>query len=130
MICAFCLTLGEDTQESNHVNSISMNESVVLSYPESSLTNGGQNTSSLNILGITSNFALPPPPPAFFLGYTLPPGHPCNSFTLPPPPADKKRTGPRRKFHFAFPIIPDFLFDVLGFHEVFCTLYVNKLTYT
>jgi hypothetical protein len=43
----------------------------------------------------------PPPPPAFFLGYTLPPGHPCNIFTLPPPPADKKRTGPRRKFlHF------------------------------
>ncbi|ONI10447.1 hypothetical protein PRUPE_4G048000 [Prunus persica] len=39
--------------------------------------------------------ALPPPPPAVFLGYTLPPGHPCNLFTLPPPPADKKRTGPR-----------------------------------
>ncbi|KAH9796996.1 F3H9.11 protein [Citrus sinensis] len=37
----------------------------------------------------------PPPPPSYFLGYTLPPGHPCNSFTLPPPPADKKRTGPR-----------------------------------
>ncbi|RRT79517.1 hypothetical protein B296_00000827 [Ensete ventricosum] len=29
----------------------------------------------------------------------LPPRpHPCESFTLPPPPADKKRTGPRRKF--------------------------------
>lgn len=28
----------------------------------------------------------------------LPPTpHPCESFTLPPPPADKKRTGPRRK---------------------------------
>lgn len=25
----------------------------------------------------------------------LPPGHPCQGFTLPPPPADKKRTGPR-----------------------------------
>ncbi|KAH7315082.1 hypothetical protein KP509_21G033000 [Ceratopteris richardii] len=25
----------------------------------------------------------------------LPPGHPCHGFTLPPPPADKKRTGPR-----------------------------------
>ncbi|PKI51223.1 hypothetical protein CRG98_028371, partial [Punica granatum] len=37
----------------------------------------------------------PPPPQEFFLGYTLPPGHPCNSFRLPPPPADKKRTGPR-----------------------------------
>ncbi|KAL4312243.1 hypothetical protein GQ457_01G042180 [Hibiscus cannabinus] len=38
---------------------------------------------------------LPPPPPSYFLGYTLPPGHPCNTFSLPPPPADKKRTGPR-----------------------------------
>lgn len=28
----------------------------------------------------------------------LPPmPHPCESFLLPPPPADKKRTGPRRK---------------------------------
>ncbi|XVF87480.1 hypothetical protein PTKIN_Ptkin18bG0123400 [Pterospermum kingtungense] len=36
-----------------------------------------------------------PSPPPYFLGYTLPPGHPCNTFTLPPPPADKKRTGPR-----------------------------------
>ncbi|GFZ06216.1 strawberry notch protein [Actinidia rufa] len=31
----------------------------------------------------------------FFTGYTLPPGNPCESFTLPPPPADKKRIGPR-----------------------------------
>lgn len=28
----------------------------------------------------------------------LPPGHPCQGFTLPPPPADKKRTGPRREY--------------------------------
>lgn len=47
---------------------------------------------------VTFSLALPPPPHAVFLGYTLPPGHPCNLFTLPPPPADKKRTGPRRKF--------------------------------
>lgn len=46
----------------------------------------------------TTNSALPPPPPGYFLGYHLPIGHPCNSFILPPPPADKKRTGPRRKF--------------------------------
>lgn len=39
-----------------------------------------------------------PPPPVYFKGYTLPPGNPCEGFTLPPPPADKKRTGPRRKF--------------------------------
>ncbi|KAH0704777.1 hypothetical protein KY285_019055 [Solanum tuberosum] len=38
---------------------------------------------------------LPPSPPVYFKGYTLPPGNPCEGFTLPPPPADKKRTGPR-----------------------------------
>ncbi|CAN4116613.1 unnamed protein product [Withania somnifera] len=37
----------------------------------------------------------PPPPPVYFKGYTLPPGNPCEGFTLPPLPADKKRTGPR-----------------------------------
>ncbi|XP_076948845.1 putative hexosyltransferase MUCI70 [Bidens hawaiensis] len=43
----------------------------------------------------------PPPPPTvhpprdYFTGYTLPPGNPCETFTLPPPPADKKKTGPR-----------------------------------
>ncbi|KZV51963.1 hypothetical protein F511_08573 [Dorcoceras hygrometricum] len=31
----------------------------------------------------------------FFTGYKLPPGNPCEHFTLPPPPADKKRIGPR-----------------------------------
>ncbi|KAL2253202.1 uncharacterized protein LOC105167904 isoform X2 [Sesamum indicum] len=35
------------------------------------------------------------PPTVFFTGYKLPPGNPCEHFTLPPPPADKKRTGPR-----------------------------------
>ncbi|KAI9198630.1 hypothetical protein LWI28_019403 [Acer negundo] len=51
--------------------------------------------SSMNGLGTIESRVFPPPPPPYFLGYTLPPGHPCNSFTLPPPPADKKRTGPR-----------------------------------
>ncbi|GER36462.1 hypothetical protein STAS_12798 [Striga asiatica] len=37
----------------------------------------------------------PPPSPTYFTGYKLPPGNPCEHFTLPPPPADKKRTGPR-----------------------------------
>ncbi|KAF5811944.1 putative ceramidase [Helianthus annuus] len=36
-----------------------------------------------------------PPPPAYFTGYTLPPGNPCENFRMPPPPADKKKTGPR-----------------------------------
>ncbi|KAL2455315.1 hypothetical protein Fot_45492 [Forsythia ovata] len=36
-----------------------------------------------------------PPPPVYFTGYTLPPGNPCEGFSLPPPPTDRKRTGPR-----------------------------------
>ncbi|XP_019419783.1 PREDICTED: uncharacterized protein LOC109330173 isoform X2 [Lupinus angustifolius] len=46
-------------------------------------------------MGFKTSLLLPPLPPRYFMGYSLPPGHPCNSFTLPPPPADKKRTGPR-----------------------------------
>lgn len=38
---------------------------------------------------------LQPAGPVYFKGYTLPPGNPCEHFTLPPPPADPKRTGPR-----------------------------------
>uniref|UniRef100_A0A0D6R272 TOD1/MUCI70 glycosyltransferase-like domain-containing protein n=2 Tax=Araucaria cunninghamii TaxID=56994 RepID=A0A0D6R272_ARACU len=34
-------------------------------------------------------------PPVASSDGSLPPGHPCQHFTLPPPPADKKRTGPR-----------------------------------
>ncbi|KAM0048835.1 hypothetical protein Hdeb2414_s0008g00278981 [Helianthus debilis subsp. tardiflorus] len=37
----------------------------------------------------------PPPPRVYFTGYTLPHDHPCENFPMPPPPADKKRTGPR-----------------------------------
>ena len=93
----FGLFLGEDTQESgNHVENISLNESMPLNYPEES---NNSTTSSPSLGGMVPSLALPPPPPAVFLGYSLPPGHPCNSFTLPPPPADKKRTGPRRKFY-------------------------------
>lgn len=40
--------------------------------------------------------AQPPLAPIYFTGYALLPGNPCENFTLPPPPADKKRTGPRR----------------------------------
>ncbi|KAI9079329.1 hypothetical protein K1719_038730 [Acacia pycnantha] len=64
---------------------------------EGSLQVNSEQNNNVNesIVSLTSNMALPPPLPGQFLGYTLPPGHPCNSFTLPPPPADKKRTGPR-----------------------------------
>ncbi|KAK7331939.1 hypothetical protein VNO80_28684 [Phaseolus coccineus] len=80
---------GEDSQEGNGVHTnISLNESM-------SIVDSPSVISTPNILGFSTILVLPPPPPSYFLGYTLPPGHPCNSFTLPPPPADKKRTGPR-----------------------------------
>ena len=103
------MSLGEDSQEGDHVRTITMNNSMALSFSESSPPYGEQTnniTSSLNILGVNPSLVLPPPPPAVFLGYTLPPGHPCNGFNLPPPPADKKRTGPRRKYHFGFLAVP------------------------
>lgn len=81
---------GEDSQEGNTVQSISVNESL-----SASLRDTPSEISTVNV-GLTGNLTLPPPPPpSYFLGYHLPIGHPCNSFTLPPPPADRKRTGPR-----------------------------------
>lgn len=53
---------------------------------------------TLNSEASTDNMKQPLSPPVYFTGYILPPGNPCETFTLPPPPADKKRTGPRRKF--------------------------------
>ncbi|ESW31322.1 hypothetical protein PHAVU_002G228900 [Phaseolus vulgaris] len=77
---------GEDSQEGNTVPSISDNASMSTSDSTSEI-------STTKAMGLTTK--LSSPPPGYFLGYYLPPGHPCNSFTLPPPPADKKRTGPR-----------------------------------
>ncbi|KAJ4909797.1 Uncharacterized protein Rs2_04418 [Raphanus sativus] len=59
-------------------------------------TNEEQNIKIRNISSLVTSVTLSPPPPIHFLGYTLPQGHPCHTFTLPPPPADNKRTGPRR----------------------------------
>ena len=74
----FGLCLGEDTQEGGN---ISVNVSMPLNYPEES---NNSTTSSPSLGGMVPSLALPPRPPVVFLGYTLPPGHPCNSFTLPP----------------------------------------------
>ncbi|KAK7246505.1 hypothetical protein RIF29_41374 [Crotalaria pallida] len=79
---------GEDSQEGNSVHNLSVNESMSLSNSPSMIT-------MANVVGFKTSLVLPPPPPSYFMGYTLPTGHPCNSFTLPPPPADKKRSGPR-----------------------------------
>ncbi|RDX97256.1 hypothetical protein CR513_19992, partial [Mucuna pruriens] len=78
---------GEDSQEGNTGPNINVNESV-------STSDSASRISLSNAMGFM-NSALSPPAHRYFLGYHLPPGHLCNSFTLPPPPADKKRTGPR-----------------------------------
>lgn len=114
------LLSGEDSQEGNSVRSISINQSMSLVDSPSLIS------TAANAIGLSTDLVLlppppPPPPPSYFLGYHLPPGHPCNSFTLPPPPADKKRTGPRRKFltfvyYFAvLPKIANRLFDIYEF---------------
>lgn len=95
---------GEDSQEHNHIQSIRLNRTVGLSFPGSSPTYTEQNNDN-GIIFSTQNYVERNQsrlqPPAFFTGYTLPPGNPCETFRLPPPPADKKRTGPRRKFGFS-----------------------------
>ncbi|KAH7857387.1 hypothetical protein Vadar_012139 [Vaccinium darrowii] len=89
---------GEDSQEHNHIHSIRLNRTVGLSFPGSSPTYTEQNNDN-GIIFSTQNYVERNQsrlqPPAFFTGYTLPPGNPCETFRLPPPPADKKRTGPR-----------------------------------
>ena len=89
----FGLLSDEDSQEGNSVHNISVNGNMSIGVSPSLIAGA-------NIKGFTTISVLPPPPPSYFLGYTLPSGHPCNTFTLPPPPADKKRTGPRRKILF------------------------------
>ncbi|KAG5561674.1 hypothetical protein RHGRI_004655 [Rhododendron griersonianum] len=87
---------GEDSQERDRIESIRLNNT--LSLPGSSPTYMEQNNDN-GIISSTQNYVESNQsrlqPPAFFTGYTLPPGNPCETFTLPPPPADKKRTGPR-----------------------------------
>ncbi|KAL8460438.1 hypothetical protein ACS0TY_032104 [Phlomoides rotata] len=86
---------GEDARES-----ISENISIQ-SGPTLSMEKDISERSSLvfEVRGSTNATPVAPPPPplppVYFNGYTLPPGNPCEGFTLPPPPADKKRTGPR-----------------------------------
>ncbi|GLT82867.1 hypothetical protein SLE2022_012000 [Rubroshorea leprosula] len=95
-----------DILENDHVQSVTLNVRLSINYSGSplmySLQPNGLNTaytvnqtSSLITGEETENRIMPPPASSYFLGYTLPLGHPCNTFTLPPPPADKKRTGPR-----------------------------------
>ncbi|PPS01316.1 hypothetical protein GOBAR_AA19374 [Gossypium barbadense] len=92
--------VGKDEDQENH-NGHKVNDSLPLNSSETPPMNEVQTVGIVNRVSFpidverTEVRVMPPPPPSYFLGYTLPPGHPCNSFTLPPPPADKKRTGPR-----------------------------------
>ncbi|XWS18396.1 hypothetical protein CRYUN_Cryun32bG0040000 [Craigia yunnanensis] len=89
---------GEDQERDNDPK---VNDSLPLNNSGSPLINEVQseridNWTSLPVsVDGTEVRVMPPPPPSYFLGYTLPAGHPCNTFSLPPPPADKKRSGPR-----------------------------------
>lgn len=91
---------GEDAPDVDNSFVRFTNNNMTISNPVSSPINGEQISNDASLVdrdGRDGNkiMPLPPPPQTFFLGYTLPQGHQCNSFTLPPPPADKKRTGPR-----------------------------------
>ncbi|KAF5728682.1 F3H9.11 protein isoform 1 [Tripterygium wilfordii] len=90
---------GEDSQDGDRINIVLNNGSSFITYLSVSQTNREQTNSVDSKTSIIrkafENFALSPPPPQYFIGYTLPQGHLCNNFTVPPPPADKKRTGPR-----------------------------------
>lgn len=104
----FGLFSGEDSQERERIQSFRVNHSLSLGLSKSPPVYN--NSFIMNIVmggGIMAQSppppipippSLPPPPPAVFLGYSLPPGHPCEAFPLPPPPADRKRIGPRGMF--------------------------------
>ncbi|GMH15845.1 hypothetical protein Nepgr_017686 [Nepenthes gracilis] len=76
-VFGWVLYVGKGEDAPDHVPSVRLSNRTALSYEES-VAYGVQNTS-----------------PEYFAGYVLPPGNPCENFVSPPPPADKKRTGPR-----------------------------------
>ncbi|KAF5729084.1 F3H9.11 protein isoform 1 [Tripterygium wilfordii] len=89
---------GEDSQDGDRNINVLNNGSSFINSLSFSPTNREQSNSvdsKTSITGAFENFTLAPPLPQYFTGYTLPQGHICNNFALPPPPADKKRTGPR-----------------------------------
>ncbi|XAR59156.1 hypothetical protein NMG60_11014825 [Bertholletia excelsa] len=98
---------GEDTQEPLRIQSIRVNNSMHISYVEYLPIYVEQKKDNGSFSAIQNNVPIdrsisqapppppPPPSPVYFTGYTLPHGNPCESFTWPPPPSDKKRTGPR-----------------------------------
>ncbi|GAB2240380.1 hypothetical protein Droror1_Dr00020898 [Drosera rotundifolia] len=82
---------GEDVQETDPASNLSLSNRTTIdlgtpflsrieinSSPEYAQQHSVQNTSAPH-----------------FKGYVLPPGNPCENFAFPPPPADRKRIGPR-----------------------------------
>lgn len=98
LLWVFYVGKGEVAPEVGHIQNIGINNTSEEQYSGYSQTNVVQDklNNSSDISG-EDKIAIASPPPAYFTGYTLPPGNPCETFTLPPPPADKKRTGPRRE---------------------------------
>ncbi|KAL4334621.1 hypothetical protein GQ457_07G029040 [Hibiscus cannabinus] len=99
-VFVWVLYIGKDeVQESYNVPKV--NDGLPVNNSGSPLINREQNIrihnmTSLPVVAEGSEVRLTPPPsPSYFLGYNLPPGHPCNTFSLPPPPADPKKSGPR-----------------------------------
>ncbi|KAJ4975219.1 hypothetical protein NE237_000325 [Protea cynaroides] len=90
-----------DGHHTQRLHNIRTSNCVPSSYPDVSMSYGAHgnkmdNNSSLqnNILLSAVGEAQTLPPPVFGLN-DIPPAHPCEKFTLPPPPVDRKRTGPR-----------------------------------
>ncbi|XP_022845949.1 uncharacterized protein LOC111368754 [Olea europaea var. sylvestris] len=87
---------GEDSQEPI-LSNMSIKSALISREKDSHTAAFSSNVN--NVVGNANLDPLPlppyPPPPVYFTGYILPPGNPCEGFTLPPPPADRKRTGPR-----------------------------------
>ncbi|KMT04237.1 hypothetical protein BVRB_8g183130 [Beta vulgaris subsp. vulgaris] len=87
---------GEDSRGTEGAASITLNNNTSSRIDNLSIKYNQPNNSSnpASIESSTPN-ALQVTPRKYFPGYILPPGNPCERFSLPPPPADKKRTGPR-----------------------------------
>lgn len=89
------------SSSSQHLQAAGSNGIIISSYNEPPMVSAKQDYRRDN----KSSFVLDesvnhenktlPQPPVFRASALPPPRHPCENFALPPPPADKKRTGPR-----------------------------------
>ncbi|KAM7506075.1 hypothetical protein LguiB_004979 [Lonicera macranthoides] len=82
------LVFGEDAQIGERIQKIESGNISDLVYPKNT------DFASSLLSNLRNIITLSHPPPSYFTEYTLRPGNPCENFTLPPPPADKKKTRP------------------------------------